>query len=163
LSSITVDPIIERVKSWSSETKDEILLDSLLKEGLKFIRKEKPELILDIAQTMLVSHEITSQRTGIRILFTLLETSGSEYENLPVVFRIITPLLLKAPIDLTPDLSQALQKLAQKSPHETAYFLKQIMSSPTNTRTALIIRQSINSFPPQIQENLRPVFSGKFQ
>ena len=150
---------MERVSLWSQTTKDETLLDALLSQGLKSVRGKNPELILGLAKSLLGSSELVSQRAGIRLLFTLLEQS--DFENIPVIYRLLTPLLLKAPIELTPDLSQAIQKLARISPTETTYFLKQIMGSPAGTRTALIIRQSLIAFPPDLQSNLRSTFSGK--
>jgi hypothetical protein len=158
LPSENIEAILERIKSWGLTTKDEALLDALYSEGLKSIRKENPDLVLELAKSLSASPEIISQKSGIRLLFPLLEEPG--FENIPVVFRILTPLFLKAPIELIPDLLDAIQRLARLSPTEMAYFLRQLLSSTIGLKTSMLIRQSLSAFPPDLQKSLRAASSG---
>lgn len=158
LPSENLEAILERIKSWGQTTKDESLLDALYREGLKSLRKENPDLVLELAKSLSTSPEIISQKSAIRLLFPLIEEPG--FENIPAVFRILTPLFLKAPIELIPDLLEAIQRLARLSPTEMAYFLKQLLSSTVGLRTSMLIRQSLSAFPPDLQNSLRAASSG---
>jgi hypothetical protein len=54
-----------------------------------------------------------------------------------------------------------LEALAQRSPQETAYFLRQSLNAPEAFDTPWIIRQTLHSFPPEIQEGLRNSVKGE--
>lgn len=158
LPSDNFEPILERIKSWGQTTTDEAVLDALYSEGLKTLRNEYPDLVLELAKSLSTAPDLISQKSGIRLLFPLLDQPG--FENMPVIFRLLTPLLLKAPIELTSDLLQAIQRLARLSPTETAYYLKQLMSSTIGLRTSVLIRQSLSAFPAELQNSLRAASSG---
>jgi hypothetical protein len=84
----------------------------------------------------------------------LLETPGAA--NLPTLYQQITPLMRSAPASLRPDLLDILHRLAELSPRETAYFLRQNLAiQQDNPGTAWLARNSLEYFPDDIQAGLR--------
>jgi hypothetical protein len=81
--------------------------------------------------------------------------ADSSFENLPVIFRMITVLVREPPQSLRPDLLDLLATLAHRTPRETAYFLRQSLASSHSTMTAWLIRQSLEEFPEEVRESLQ--------
>ena len=52
-------------------------------------------------------------------------------------------------------LSDILRSMAINAPQETSHFLRQIIVSAPNVGTAVIIRQAIDAFPPELQKDLK--------
>jgi hypothetical protein len=82
------------------------------------------------------------------------------YENLPLLYRIVHPFTLTAPQELRLDLLELLRALTRRSPQETAYFLRQNLSHPDSMDTAWLIRQIVDEFPDDLQGNLRNAVRG---
>jgi hypothetical protein len=115
---------------------------------------EKPGRTQAEIQAWLISTDLFSQQLGLQALPYLLDEPG--YDNLPQVYPMITQLVRAAPSALRPDLLNVLKKLATISPRETAYFLRQNLAiRQDNPGTAWLARNSLASFPPEIQSNLR--------
>ena len=77
------------------------------------------------------------------------------FQNLPAFFRLVHPLVRSAPIAVRPDLLDVVSKLAQRSPTETAFFLRQTLALPNSPDTPWVIRQVLSEFPSEIEANLR--------
>ncbi len=77
------------------------------------------------------------------------------FDNFPIIFRLLTPLMRLAPSKLRPNLLAVLDVLVQRSPKERAYFFRQNLQAPDNTDTAWITRQVLKGFSPDLQAFLR--------
>jgi hypothetical protein len=147
-------PILERIEAWATPSTESRLVDALLSFGLARLRAEKPERTQAEIQAWLISTDQFTQQLGLQALPYLLDEPG--YDNLPQVYPMITQLVRAAPSTLRPDLLNVLKKLATISPRETAYFLRQNLTiRQDNPGTAWLARNSLASFPPEIQSNLR--------
>ena len=157
LGQLPPDPpesILERIEAWATPSTEARLVDALLALGLARLRAEKPGRAQVEIQAWLVSPDQFTQQLGLQALTYLLDEPG--YDNLPEVYRMITPLVRAAPSALRPDLLNVLRKLATISPRETAYFLRQNLAiRQDNPGTAWLARNCLASFPPEIQSNLR--------
>jgi hypothetical protein len=70
--------------------------------------------------------------------------------------RLITPLVRLAPVSIRPDLLQVIQRMASRSPKETAFFLRQnLVIKEDNPGTAWLTRQSLAYFPADTRAVLR--------
>lgn len=157
LGTVSLDPperIIERFKNWANPVTDDRLVSALVEQGLGRLRREAPERYLEEIKSWLGTVEIFAQRLGLRALLSLVRSQ--EFDDLPLAMRLLAPLVRSAPHRLRPDVMDVIQALAERSPAETAYFLRQNLSVKTdNPATAQIIRNSLRYFPPQDQASLR--------
>ena len=146
-------PVIDRLQSWVRSGLNKNLLDGLLEQGLKQFQQDAPDQYLELVSAWLASSDLYLQQAGLRALLPMIKTS--ETENLPAIFRLLTPFLRVAPSRLRPDILAGLSALAHCSPSETAYYLHQNLSAPDNPDTPWIIRQVMDEFPDETQVRLR--------
>jgi hypothetical protein len=111
--------------------------------------------MIRLIQDWLESTKPLYQQLGLRALLPLVE--NPEFENLPVFYRLIQPLVCNVPPGLRPDLLDVLVALARRSPQETAYFLRQTLNYPDAADPAWLIRQLLNEFPTAQAHMLRAV------
>lgn len=151
--------ILDKVQTWldpaftGASIMDDELLEAILSHGLEGVRQASPPLLLAQIQVWLESDNVWQRLAGLRALKTLL--TASDYENLPVCFRLLAPYARHAPLRLRADIVQILRLLAQRSPKETAFFLRQSVDAPDSPDAASITRQCLSAFPPDLQDGLR--------
>jgi hypothetical protein len=145
--------VIQRIESWAQPDLENQLMTALFDNGLKRLKLEQPQSTVKLVKDFLISPQLFHQQVGLRALMPVLNDTG--FENLPAFFRILQPFVLKINSNLRPDLLEVIAVLAQRSPRETAYFLRESMSFPEHPDTAWIIRHSLEHFPPELQTSLR--------
>ena len=156
LGEIPPDPperVVERIQAWGRECGQDRQLDASLMVGLAQLRKESPELFLRILGDWITSPDLASQKVGLRVVPPLVKDAS--FENLPAIFHLIAPLVRNVDTGLEVDLLEVLHALAQRSPQETAYFLRQSLIISDRPGVTSLVWQSLHSFPPEIKANLR--------
>jgi hypothetical protein len=156
LGEIPPDPpehIISRIQSQMNTELDPSLLDPLLRFSLSKIRTEHPKIYAELVSNWIKSEDYFHIQMGLLALLPLIQ--DSQFENLPIIFKMIQPLVRSSPPAVKPDLLDVLTALAHKSPSETAFFLQHNLTAPNAIDTAWIIRQLLNEFPIEIGANLR--------
>lgn len=146
------EAVTERIYAWASSTAEQRLLSVLLVQGLERTRREALKEFLQEVENWLADPAMLSQKIGLRAILPLV-TEG-EFENIPVIFRLITPFTRVLPAPLRSDLLDVIGALARRSPKETAYFLRQNLELPASIDTAWIIRQCLRQFPGETRESL---------
>ena len=155
LGQVTVnppDPVIDRLNSWVCPGLDNQVLDGLFEFGMARLRQDAPGKLLELISSWVGSSSPHVQQAGLRALLPIINQPGSE--NLPSIFRMLTPFLRVAPSMLRPDILMVLIALAHCSPSETAYLLHQNLFTPENPDTAWFIRQLLDEFPSDAQIGL---------
>lgn len=147
------DPVLERVEGWAKAEKEDQLLESILDQGLSNYRRELPARLLGLVERWLHSESLHEQRLGLIAIVPVLEEG--RHENLPAIFRLLTPLTRAVPKGLRLDLIKVLIAAAHSAPRETAFFLRQTLASPDNLDTAKLVRQLIPEFPAETRMGLR--------
>jgi hypothetical protein len=145
--------VVSRIQSWAMDEPDPRLKDALIKQGMESLRKNNISEMIDLVAVWLSAADKTHSQMGMRALVHLVR--GSPMDNFPAFFRLIQPFCRVVSSDLRPDLLDVLSVLAQRSPQETAYFLRQTLAMPDNPDTAWLIRQSLKEFPAPTQTSLR--------
>jgi hypothetical protein len=157
LGHITPAPpedILARIERWAKPSTEERLMDVLFQSGLARLRQEQPKVYLLLAEGWLDTGKTFYQHLGLKALRLLLDTP--EAANLPDLFQQIAPLVRNSPASLRPDLLDILRALAELSPRETAYFLRQnLFIQQDNPGTAWLTRHSLDSFPADLRASLR--------
>ena len=147
-------PILNRVSAWAGSNTEARLNKALFSSGLKRLRQEDPERYLAQVSEWVNSEQVFTQILGLQAIVQLV--ASQEFSNVPIVFRLITPLVRSAPTRLRPDLLDILRHLAQRSPRETVFFLRQNLVIKTdNPGTAWLARQCLSALPPESQVSLR--------
>lgn len=147
--------ILARLQTWGQRCRDDALLAALLDDGAAQIRKEIPDQFETLVVNWLSETDRVSRKIGLRALPALVLNPG--FENLPVFYRLLSPLLRESASALEMDLLDVVRALGQRSPQETAYFLQQNLIAPHKSGLAVITRRSLDVFPPELQDALRAV------
>jgi hypothetical protein len=146
-------PVIERMDAWLSEEGKGQVTDLILENATRQLRTSGTSVLFDWIKDYLSSEQKFAPNIGLRML-AILAREG-DLENLPTIFKLINPMLRKVPQFLKHDLIKLMSELARRSPGETAYVLRKNLDSEDSPDAAWIIRQTLNSFPTNYQENLR--------
>lgn len=157
LGQVAVPPtedILDRVNAWAIPSTESRLIQAMIADGLVSIRLDWPDQYLNQIEIWFSSEQLFYQQLGLQALLPLLEMV--EFDNLPAGMRLITPLVRAAPPSLRPDLLQVIQRMAARSPKETAFFLRQnLIIKEENPGTAWVTRQSLAFFPVDTRAVLR--------
>jgi hypothetical protein len=145
--------VLELLQAWVKPNEDRQVLDALLDDGTLSLRRNAQEGLFELINTHLDKSSIPNQRLGLRIVEAIV--NDPQFNNHPLIFRLLSPLVLAPPSGLVNDLHHCLSALVRSSPSETAYFLRQILGSSSDATTARLIRRLIADFPQDLQNNLR--------
>ena len=151
------DEVVSRVQIWLQTETERRLIEALVRQGLELIRKDVPAKYLALLETWLASPDLSQQEIGLLGMLPLLENDS--FSNLPVLFRLLTPYIRVVHTYLRPALLSVLDALAERSPQETAYLLRQNLYTPDNSDTAWVIRKMLRRFPQEIRDSLRKSMS----
>jgi hypothetical protein len=145
--------VLRRIRSWVDHEPENILLDAIFKSGLVYLRRHHPQEVLDLAESWLNGSQPLEKQLGLRVLSSVIQEP--DFDNLPVLFRMIHPLCQASPAAVRPDVLDLLESLARRSPQETAHFLRQTLNLPDSPQTPWLVRQVLHAFPEEIQKSLR--------
>ena len=147
------EAIIERISNWARPGVELSLLEVLLTRGSTRLLHEAYSLWLETIKLWLLSTDRLVQAVGLRALQTFI--SDPTFQDLPAIFNVLSPLLQTARSDLHPELLDVLQMLVKRSPSETAFFLRHVLTISTEAGTARLIRKLLPSFSVPTQNSLR--------
>lgn len=145
--------ILNTIHAWLTAKPEQRLIPVILQLALVRVSKENPGALYQKIEAWLESNVNSEQQIGLYAIHTLLTLH--DYDNFPQILHLMTPYTRKAPLQVRADVLDALAALALRSPKETAYLLRQSLSSPDNPDTALLIRKLLDEFPPDLQESLK--------
>ena len=145
--------VIQKLRAWSQPGENFRMLDVLFNDGTTTLRRSAPELLLGLFEEWVSSTKADVQALGIRAMIPLVQEPA--FENLPAVFRLLSPGVQSAPAPIFTDLQAALEALSRRSPTETAYFLRQTLNMAAGSGTARLIRRCLPLFDPTQQASLR--------
>jgi hypothetical protein len=147
------EPLFERVQAWIQPSLERDLTQMVLNVGCVGLRREKTEDYLSMVERWL-SHSLPFyQQAGLQALLPVVE--DPLFDNLPVVFRLLSPMALASSPALRADIVEIFRLLARRSPNETAFFLRQGLKNPEQRDIPFLIRQCLSEFPTEQQESLR--------
>lgn len=153
LSLDTPKPILDRLQKWMDQDLDPLLVTFLFSTGLHQLQERFPTEWEEFINTLLQSKDPEKTALGIRGLTQGLKNPN--FKNLPSVFRLVSPFIREPQPELVRELVNLMEVLAQRSPTETGFFLKQMQSLSASAGTQRIVKQSLDFFPPAIQADLK--------
>lgn len=147
------EPVLDRLQGWMAQDLDPMLISDIFSTGMHQLQEHFPSDWEDFINIFLQSTD--PERTALGIQGLTEGLRNPNFKNLPAVFRLIGPFIREPEPELIRDLVRIIEVLAQRSPTETGFFLKQTQSLSESAGTQRIIKQSLGFFPPEIQADLK--------
>jgi hypothetical protein len=143
--------LLERVTFWVNQTRDNQLHLALLSTSLKRVRQENPSKFLQLMRDWLDPMNSKMWANAIHAIIPLLEDQN--FENLPPVFNLLSPVIKSMPSIMQNDLADLVNALYKASPVETIHFLRQVITGASTPQISVSLRRIL----PQLPASLRPV------
>jgi hypothetical protein len=150
---IPPDAVLARFSAWAVPGIERNLLDLLFREGGKPFYTTFPDLYLELIDRWLGS--LTNGEVLLGMWAVQALASDADFKNLPVLLRLISQVVSKPSAALLPDLQQTFETLAQRSPAETAHFLRHMIAVERTATAARLARRCLPLFDTQTQDGLR--------
>jgi hypothetical protein len=148
------EDVLQRLKSWLTPELEPDLQEMVLSKAAQRVRVTHPYRWQEIIESWVESTDVAVKAMGLRGLQSLVR--DPRYDNLPFVFRLVRDPIIQADQIFRPTMVQLMKALAERSPVETAFFVKQIVStSPIPARSARLIRKMILDLPSENQVTLK--------
>jgi len=151
-SSHPPESVIDRIQAWSKQCGDDRTLQASLAKGLSSLWKSHPDSFFSLLGTWVTATDPKSRKLGLRIIPTLVNDHTFPY--LPNLFNFLALHIQRLSQVSDPDLLAAVCSLAERSPQETAYFLRRNLAVSGNIHVVTLIRQSLTAFPSPVKEDL---------
>src|SRR5512147_343883 len=145
--------LLARLTAWTQAVRDPDVRAALLTTSLTRLRKETPDLFLILVKEWLHPARKRMWSNGIQALVPLI--ASAEFDNLPPIFEIISPILKASPAALQFDIQELLTALHKKSSDETIYFIEQTLKSTKSELPVIALRRMLPDLPQDLQTNLR--------
>lgn len=147
------DAVIAKLAEWAQPSENFRMLDHLFQHSTRTLRREAPQRLLALYSEWIGSTHTAVQGLALRAMIPLV--SDEAFVNLPAIFKLVSPVMQSAPGALHTDLQAILEALTRRSPTETAFFLRQILSLAPGPGTARLVRRCLPLFEPAQQDRLR--------
>ena len=154
------------IRGWNLQNQEDSLLAALASNSLNTLRQESPDQLLEQIQSWLApaeeekfnkSQTANMQKLGLSALLPFIR--DLEFENLPLIYNLIKPLLQDSPKALRPYLLDLLLALAGRSPQEVAYILRTLLEEDPNAHVIWLTRRTLDSLPAENREKLQSLVS----
>src|SRR5574341_1891522 len=147
--------LLARLTAWTQAVRDPSVRAALLTTSLTRLREETPDLFLVLVKEWLHPARQRMWSNGVQALVPLI--AAPDFDNLPPLFEIISPILKASPTSLQFDLRELLITLYHKSPDETLYFIQQVLRSTKKELPVISLRRMLPDLPPEFQADLRDI------
>lgn len=144
--------VFQRISQWSSVPMDRAVTKSVFSKGCQRLRSEDPQGWTEFVGNLLASPLERQQNHGLYALSLLVEQAHSD--QLPQFFRWIRPFIQSDQTLIQPNLSQVVANLAKRSPSETAYVLKEVLSDTDGSGIEQRVRSYLQYFDESISTGL---------
>jgi hypothetical protein len=153
------EPVLQRLSAWARPEEDQQVLKVLITRGAGRLMREQTDCWSDLVKGWLADERPAVQSMGLHALLAIVEDEN--FQNLPVIFHLISPSMHGLPANLQSGLLAVLQALARRSPAETAYFLRQILTLVSDPLIPRLIRRCLPNFSPETQAGLRAALKSR--
>ena len=148
-------PILEQVNAWLDSEIEIVLKEEILSMGTHTLQTRFQNDWEDLLKSLLAKK---SEKPIYLGLYGLTEgLKNPDFKNFPIAFRLISDFVLEPQAAYRGALIDLIKVLANRSPVETAYFLRQTLSLSQSPELPRLIKQCLAFFPDDIQENLSSI------
>jgi hypothetical protein len=146
-------PILTRLPDWLAMSPDKEIRSALLTDAFTRLRRENIDTFLLVLEDWLSSSQNSLVGWGLRALIPLL--TDPNFENLPVVFRILKPAFRSAGPAIQLELKACLITLEQVSPTETLSFIRELIRDNPSPLLLRTFRRILGGLSPHLQSAVR--------
>ena len=147
------EPILTRLERWLTPDLDTKLASELLSKGAQNLAGSHPHSWELFLEAFLTRNNPKMNALGVMGFRESLD--HTEFRNLPVIFRKISPFVQDPQFELMSPLRDLIENLAEKFPEETLYFLKQSMTLSDSPIMMRLIKQCLPFFEGDVQDQLK--------
>lgn len=144
---------LPRIMAWTAQVRDPELRTQLLDTSLARLRKESPNLFLDLLGEWLRPERVHLWPDGIQAVISAVSDPG--FMNLPPLLEVIRPIIEAAPADLQVAVESLILALYRASPKETIYFVRQMLLNSEDPMTPITFRRILPSLPDDLKAEVR--------
>ena len=145
--------VYDRIRQWSSAPMDRAVVSSVFSKASQRLNSEDPKGWTEFIGNLLANPLEHMQNHALYALALLVEQSHSD--QLPLFFRWIRPFLQSDQTLIQPNLSRVIAVLARRSPAETAYILKEVLSDTEGTGIEQRVRSYLPFFEEEVSQGLQ--------
>lgn len=153
INDVQPDQVLETIRRWADPALEAELHWVLFREAARSLWKFQPEAYFEMIESWLRDRDEKRRTLGLRALTAIVE--NPEFANLPRIFNLMTLATSQVTSNIRIPLLDLMSALAQTSPQETAYFLRQNVISEDPENAGWFIRQLRKYFSPSTQAKLR--------
>lgn len=147
--------VIQRIFGWANMDLPASLVTRLIELATRQVRQHSLSDLLTKLSEGLNSDKPGLVQFSFLVLQPLIE--DPKFENLPFVYRVITPFVQQPPADFLPELVDLIGSLATRSPAETTYFLRKLITPSSNQECLRLLRRALPSLPEAGRASLFPL------
>jgi len=147
------EAILDRIEEWLSPDLDMDLKKEILSSGLVEIQSTFPEVWESFIKSLL--SQKGPEWVSLGILGLTEGVKNPTYKNLPVIFRLISPLIQDPLSKHERTLTKLIEAIADRSPTETTFFLKQALSITRSQETTRLVKGCLSAFPEDLRQSLK--------
>jgi hypothetical protein len=136
-----------------------LVQEALLNRSGVQLREANLQVWFDLVERWVNSEVLSQQLIGFRALQGVI--ADRDFENLPVVFRLLTAPVEAVNRSTMHILETLVTGLARRSAVETVYFLRQCYNRFENPILGRLIRKTLPEFPVDLQASLRKVIQDR--
>ncbi len=153
------DRLLTRLTAWTQQMNDANLRAELLDTSLARMRKEAPDMFIELIGEWLQPGRSRFWPNGIQAVISAV--SDPAFVNLPPVLTLLEPIVEAAPSKLQLEIEELVLTLYKTYPTETTYFLRQVLSDSEDPMTAITFRRIAPSLPNALRKELQEFISMK--
>jgi len=151
--------LLTRLTAWTQQVHEVDLRAELLNSSLARMRKEAPDMFLDLIGEWLQPNRTQLWPNGIQAVISAV--SDPYFTNLPPLLKVVEPIVAAAPSKLQLEIEELILALYKVSPTETSYFIRQVIITSENPMTIITFRRISPSLPTELKEEVREFIRGK--
>ncbi len=151
------EPVLKRLKAWCQPSVERPVLTTMLTQGCLSLRRQHFQHWLELIQTWANNPDPAFQAIALQAILPAI--SDREFENLPPIFHLITPLYNTTSLAVQSYLREVTESLTRRSPTETAYLIQNILSVNPTTEAIRLVRRALPAFNLELQDKLRKIIT----
>ena len=146
------DQVLITIETWLAEPLDQSLSEAVLEKAGLRLQAESSEDWEKLINRLLEAPKIQSKRLGLLALSKLI--AASTVDRLPLYLRWVREFLISPDASVDKALERVVEALAEKSPQESAYLLREVLMDSNDAAVGRRMRHYLPFFEEEPQQRI---------
>lgn len=146
-----IDALKDYLNGWLEGSLDKAVVEAIFNKATSPLQNSDQEIYLSFLQLLLRSSNKRLANAGLVGLTLFLP--AAKVDNLPKLFNIVSPLMQDGEVRQE-NLEDLIQELAKKSPVETGYLIRQVLSDTDGRHVETLARAFLEYLPTDTAETV---------